>query len=481
MKLFNKRLIAFLLAFITCFSIFALATPMVAHAAVNEYEDEDEWISDYDTFVNRSPDDFFLEIYLKCPEKLKSTVRVLLENQSTGQRYFARVEYINDHYANIYLPAGRYTVVDVYCPDTNTYDFIIDPTVIIATTRGSGRVTFEMVDWYKWSPDEYGNLQYDENATLPDENGNNNNTNNGNNDTPTIPDNNQGNNNNNNQTPNTNKEFTYEEFVAEMNKGLSDTPFDFIKMDDKNKLHYVTTYTGSSSKAYMSVTGFSKEAYNGYVQIVKSGILGEATFKISVDGGKTFLSQTYVASSGVEISSLGLTIGFTMPKDTDELVIGDVYTFQTITTYAVKTNVKPSYGMVLAIGNASKSASYRVEIMSSGGFGVAKVAIYDAKLEEVTPEDKTIMVIPEDGIIRLDDNVQLVFKDLDTYVKGQIYDVNIDIPTEDVLDYTKLYILCGIIAFIGIGAFVILNNKKEKKADYNINEYNGYQDEDTYK
>lgn len=479
MKFLNKRLIAFLLAFITCFSIFALVTPVIAQAAVTEYEDEDDWISDYDTFINRSPDDFFLEIYIKCPEKLKSTVRVLLENQSTGQRYFARVEYINDHYANIYLPAGKYTVVDIYCPDTKVYDFIIDPSVIIATTRGSGKVTFEMVDWYKWSPDEYGNLQYDENATMPDENGNGNENQGGNNNTGNENQNNNQNNQSGNQTQ-PDKELTQEEFIAEMTKGLYDTPFDFIKMDEKNNLYYVTNYTGSS-KAYMSVTGFSKQACDGYVQIVKSGILGEATFKISVDGGQTFLPQTYVASSSTEISSLGLKIGFATPKDTDELVIGDVYTFKTITTYSVKTNVRPNYGMVLAIGNASKSASYKVEIMSSGGLGVSKVAIYDAKLEEVTPEDKTIMVIPEDGIIHLDDNIQLVFKDMDTYIKGQLFEVSADIPTEEVLDYTKLYILCGIVAFIGIGAFVILNNKKEKKADYNINEYNGYQDEDTYK
>lgn len=477
-KTIFNRVFAVLLAAIMCIGMVAM-TPMVAYAA--EYEDDGTWISDYDTYINRGQNDRKLVIEVKCPEALRSTVIALMENNETGQRYFARLEAVNKYQCSIWLPMGEYTMLDIYCPSHEKFEFVVDTTAFTIQTSNNGTITYTMKDLDKWVADEYGNLTYDENAGNNDNQGTQDNQG-GNTANPGTNDNsgnqNPGNQNQGTTTPD--KEITREEFIAEVDKNLFTTPFDFIKIDDKGNLYYNTSYTGTS-KAYMRVYGFSAKECDGLVKITKSGILGEAIFQISIDGGKTFLPGSYVATKSTVIDELDLTINFEVPKDTDELYEGDVYTFKTIVTYSVKSNVSPAYAIMLVVGNPTVSQKFKVEVMSSGGFGVAKVGIYDANLSDPQPSDKTVYVIPENGILQLDDNIQLVFKDLDTYAKDQLFIVDVSVPDNGEIDYTNLIILAIVVFFIGCVGFVILMNKKEKAADYKINEYKGFQDESKYK
>jgi hypothetical protein len=423
------RILAVVLVSLLLFGIVA-SSVITAFAAP---EDDETIINGLDTHYNHGKTDCLLRFFAVCPEDFPSSALVVIQNDKTGQKYQLYLAPQRDYQDVMYVPAGQYTVLEMSIPTSTKFTFVVDTTSITATKNGDISIVYTMKDIDKIIKTETGQFDY-------------------------IKDDQEGNQGGGNQL-----------------EGLYDTPYDYIKMSKDQKLYYSVSYSGNSDVA-MRVWGFSKQSYEGVVKIVKSGILGEAEYQISLDGGKTYFQNVFTANSEIEISSIGLSFGFVAPNDTDELIEGDTYSFKTLRTFSTNANVEPDKAMLMTVGSPTRSVNYIVTVMSSGVAGVFKIGI---KVNEEGAKE-TVCVIPEDGVLKLQDNVQLVFNPAYEYKKGQTFDISISLGEAAPQNYTPLIILGGIVGFGTIVGLVILSAKKDKKTNYIIREYRGYQDESEY-
>lgn len=448
-KLF-RRIMAGILALIVCAGIVFSAIPTVhatevdgetvsTETTTDTTQEESNIINAVDTHTNHGETDYGLTVTCAVPEKFTAVVYVMLKNDTTGQEYAVYLEPLNNYVEYIYLPADyHYTFTKVYSPVYTNVAFIMDTTGVTAVDKGAGTATFTMQDIDKIVVNEDGSLSVNEETG--DVSG---------------------------------------EVLPGSNLRLYATPLENVKMAENGTLYYTTTYSGKSP-VQMEVSGFSNEKYTGSVKITKSGILGEAQYVVSLDGGNTYDGTIYTTTShedGNEIPDSGLSIHFTAIVDTDELIEGDVYAFQTQRTYPTTATVSPDKALMVVTGSPKKSVEYSMQIMSSGGLGISKIGVAINK----EGSEVKVYTIPKDGIVTIDDNVQLLFKDLPGYEKGQQFIVTIDLDEVEEIDYTKLYILAGVVAVGVVIVMVVLMSKKEKKTDYIIRKYDYRQDDDAYK
>lgn len=443
-----SRILALVLAGVTLFGIVTSAIP-VAYATelegeiteevettapvVEEEEQEEVIINGIDTLTNHAETDCVLGFAANCPEGFMSSVLVMIQNDETGQKYKLYLEALNSYYEKMYVPAGHYTILEVSVPTASAFTFIMDTTGVTATESGHEELTFTMKDLDKIVMNENGQFEFDR-----DESG-----------------------------------------QVEIDNGvkLFDTPYDFIKISKSQELYYNVSYNGQSNMR-LDVCGYSTKDFNGVVKITKSGILGEAQYQISLDGGATYFQNVFTASGGTVIDSIGLTFRFSSPNDTDELIEGDTYSFKTIRTFLTEASTDPDKAMMLTVGAPTHSVNYIVTVMSSGGPGVSKISV--KREDDKTGESNKIYTIPENGIVDLEDNVKLVFNKNCEYAKDQNFKVYIALGEVVPVDYTPLFIFGGVVGFMVIVGLVVLSSKKDKKTNYIIKKYDCYQDESEY-
>lgn len=211
------------------------------------------------------------------------------------------------------------------------------------------------------------------------------------------------------------------------------------------------------------------------LEITKEGVIGQAEFKVSYDGGQTFVAK-YTTGAKVLDSNVNLTYEFYTINDTDELTAGDRFIFTSIESFEVKNSTSDAASRIACVGHPLDNHELNITILSSGGRGISRIKIVDAKNKL---ETKTYL-IPENGILSLDDNLTLYFENIKGYVKDVTYKIAIN-SHDEAIDYTPLIIICGVAVAIGfIGLFWMLA-KKEKKADYLIHTYEWKQDESAYR
>lgn len=211
------------------------------------------------------------------------------------------------------------------------------------------------------------------------------------------------------------------------------------------------------------------------LEITKGGVVGQAEFKVSYDGGLTFHTKYYTGEAVID-SNIGLTYNFYTLNDNDELTEGDQFSFHAIESFEVTNSSGSEKARIACVGHPTENHDLLISILSSGGRGVSRVKISDEKNKI---ETKTYL-IPEDGIMILDDNLTIYFENIDGYVKGVGYKIGIT-SHDTTIDYTPLIILgVGVVIFMFI-ALLWLLMKKDKRGDYIVHQYAWKQDESAYK
>ncbi len=120
-------------------------------------------------------------------------------------------------------------------------------------------------------------------------------------------------------------------YAAVSDMVVYETGMEDVVIRGTGELFYAVEHEGNG-KGTMAVTGNAAGAYDVVVKIVKGGVLGEAQFQISLDGGQSFVGQDTVSESSM-IGGAGITLQFATRQDTDEFVqetpqIGQIYVYR---------------------------------------------------------------------------------------------------------------------------------------------------------
>ena len=240
-----------------------------------------------------------------------------------------------------------------------------------------------------------------------------------------------------------------------------------------DKMLYYDTVSNSktcTAQVYGNATG----TYDLYFEVVKPGVVGEAEFKISLDGGKTFVG-TDLSANDYSFASHGLNIKFITEHDTDELAMGDTFTASVQETFLVNASSGANDGYVIISGHPKKDYYVMLTMLSTGKLGVAK---YSLSLDNGATTE-CIDTLPESGEVTHGE-LTYYFSNTAEYTKDTEYTSHVESNITDV-SYTPLYITIAVIAALLIVVYVWLIMQKEKPADYRINVWNDRQDEDKYK
>ena len=245
-----------------------------------------------------------------------------------------------------------------------------------------------------------------------------------------------------------------------------------VTMQGSGVLYYDVEHRGSGL-GVMECVGNATGDYDVVVKIVKSGVIGEAQFQISIDGGNNYIGQDVVADSS-KIGDAGLTLYFRTEQDTVEFIEGDAYYLSVPETFPV-TASKACGANVIVTGHPMEDHDFTVTILSSGGLGKSRFTVVSTKGKEINITD----VLPEDGVYEMEDGLSLVFADSLDYEKGLTYTVTVR-SNDDTVNYSPLYVLFGIVVVIGTGLLTVLSGRKEKKGEYYIRRYAWRKDEKDY-
>ena len=248
------------------------------------------------------------------------------------------------------------------------------------------------------------------------------------------------------------------------------TNIDGVTISADGVLYYDTV--SNSDVCTAQVYGNATGTYDLYFEVIKAGVIGEAEFNVSLDGGKTFIG-TDISANDYSFASRGLHITFTTEKDTDELQVGDTFTASVPETFAVTTSHFTQEPNLIITGHPEGDYQVLVSILSTGERGVAKYSLsFD---NGVTTE--VIDTIPEDGVVA---HGELIFHFADAeFAKGITFTSSIKTNIDEV-SYVSLYIMGGVVAALAMAGYVWLTMQKEKPIDYRIRTWNDRQDASKY-
>lgn len=251
-----------------------------------------------------------------------------------------------------------------------------------------------------------------------------------------------------------------------------DTGIPGVTMQSSGTLYYAVEHRGTGAGS-MEMSGYATGSYAVLVKIVKSGVIGEALYQISLDGGQTFIGQDTVADT-CRIGSAGLVLNFKTDQDTTEFIEGDEYLAAVPETFSV-TASKPGSANLIVTGHPMKDHELMIIVISSGGLGKSRFTVTSTKGSNINLTD----VLPAGGEYQLEDGIRLIFAESDTYEKGLTYAVSVKSHDETV-NYTPLYILLGVAVSGAVAALSVLGSKREKDSEYRIRSYRWRKEEQEY-
>ena len=96
-----------------------------------------------------------------------------------------------------------------------------------------------------------------------------------------------------------------------------------VTMQGTGLLYYKVVRQGFG-QGIMEVSGNASGHYRVVVNIVKPGVIGEAEYCISLDGGVSFIGRDVVADK-CRIADAGVTLYFSTEQDNMEFALGHTY------------------------------------------------------------------------------------------------------------------------------------------------------------
>ena len=355
---------------------------------------------------------------------------IIFQNDKTGDLYRCSLLPINDFTSNIYVPEGHYSVVSVKIPAYPTLTFN-------EGISDSGGFTASGQDiQLNYTMDNIENVVRQDDGT-----------------------------------------YAVEEVETTDNTVIYKTPFDGITMDEDGNLYYEVTHEGTIGT--MEVMGFAHGNYDMVIEIIKAGVIGEAQFRISADGGKNWYYQGTVQSVITDKSNSGLTYGFSTENDTDELQVGDTFRFSTLEIHECAIDgAGLSQARAWIVGHPTSDHELEIGVLSSGGLGLSKLQISDT----VKPKTTTYTAeMPESGILDIGDGMQVYFAELAGWTRGVDITATITTYEEKATDYRPLFVLLGVVGGLIVAGFCFLATKRDKSTEYKLMEYEWKQSEDKYK
>jgi len=372
----------------------------------------------------------FLSVETICPERFGLNTYVMLMDE-LGNSYRVSISSENWYVGQIYLAPGTYQVTEVSVFDDykQEYPFIITEREITLSENENRTISFTMRDYEKIQKE----IADRTNAELKDK------------DT---------------------------QDVVFSDTQLYKTGIEGVSMQGTGILYYEVEHQGTGAGT-MEVSGYATGDYEVVVKIVKSGVLGEAVFQISLDGGKSYIGQDVVSESSI-IGDAGITLYFQIKQDTMEFIQGDEYRVKVPETFSVVAS-KASTANLVVTGHPLEAHDFVVTILSSGGLGKSRFTVESTKGTTINITD----VIPEDGIYSLEDDLSLVFSDSTAYERGLTYSVIVE-SNDDTVNYTPLYVLLGFAVTGGAAALSVMGSRKEKDSEYRVRKYQWRKDEKEY-
>lgn len=412
-----------------CLLLLQPSSVMAAELTVNSSQDvlaiETEWeeadgyeiIEDYNTARSQETP-CFLTVQTLCPNGFGLNTYALLMGEN-GCMFRISMSAENNYIGRIYLAPGEYEVTEVAVFDDykQEYPFAVDERMIVLTDNENKTLSYAM-------------REYQQIAEIIEQK-------------------------KDSETGTANVVLT-DDLIYET--GLLG-----VTMKGSGVLYYEVEHKGIGT-GVMECTGNAKGTYDVVVKIVKSGVVGEALFQISLDGGLSYIGQDIVADSS-KIGDAGLTIYFKTEEDTTEFIEGDEYHISTVENFTVIAS-KICSANVIVQGHPLEDHDLVVNILSSGGYGKSKFTVESTKGKEIRVTD----VMPIDGIYELEDGLSLVFSDSQDYEKGLSYNVSVR-SNDTTVDYTPLYILFGVLVAVGATFLTVMNMKKDNNSDYILRQY----------
>lgn len=388
-----------------------------------------EIVENHDTA--KSPEtSCFLSVETICPERFGLNTYVMLMDEQ-GNTYRVSISAENDYVGQIYLAPGKYQVTEVSVFDDykQEYPFIITESEFTLSENQNKAISFTMRDYEKTA----GEIAE--------------------------------------KAENTKIEINTQNVIISDTQ-LYETGLDGVSMQGTGTLFYEVEHTGTGAES-MEVSGYATGDYDVVVKIVKSGVMGEAVFQISLDGGNSYIGQDIVAEASV-IGDAGLTLYFKTEQDTMEFVEGDEYHVKVPESFSVVES-KASTANLIVTGHPMEEHDFVVTILSSGGLGKSRFTVESTKGTEIRVTD----VIPENGTYELEDGMTLIFSDSTAYERGLTYSVTVE-SNDDTVNYTPLYVLLGVVATGGAAALSVMGSRREKNSDYRIRKYQWRKEEKEY-
>ena len=369
-----------------------------------------------------------ITVSTECPEGFGLNTYVVLSDKD-GQMYRVSLSEENGYKDHIFLPDGEYSVVEakVYEDNTGRYPFeqIEGEQTFSIEDGDTAGISFRLADYDKIA------------KTIVDVEG---------------------------------EKSDKEEVVSE---DKYPTLLEGVMMSGIGELYYPVEPSGSGI-GEMMVSGNAKGDYDLLVTITKAGVIGEARFSLSLDGGESTVGEDVTAEKFL-LKDFGLTLYFSTKHDSDELQEGDAFRAAIPENFAVDT-ARYDDANIMVIGHPEKDHNIEINILSSGGRGEAKFTVSMDGGNTVAYTD----TIPYDGIFGIEDDLAIAFSDSDGFEKGRTYASEVKSNAEAV-SMVPVYILIGVLIVAILFGYGYLLSKKEKMTDYRLQKWDDLQDEEAYK
>lgn len=264
-----------------------------------------------------------------------------------------------------------------------------------------------------------------------------------------------------------NTEQTLQDFIN--NEEIFKTGLDKVYTNTDGTLYY--DFDSTSKNGHLYATGNCIQDFDIIIKIISDGVLGEAQYSVSIDGGNTFNNPSYTGSK-VTLGATKMILYFALDEGKE---FKKDETFKTHFYKSTKvTQSENIQANIVVAGTPTKNQDLTISFLTDGGRGKGKFQI----INEKKANEKVIDTIPKNGIYNYD-TVTIYFNDED-YSTKQTMAFSLKNTNKKTPIIPFIIIGVGILITIMI-FFKKLTKGKTNLNDYKLHVYNDRQSSDKYK